>query len=175
MGALIGAFSFANFLSSAFLGHLSDNYGRKPFLLSGGLVTVVFSTVLGFLTDRWLAIVSRAMIGLFNANFAIGKAAIADLVPPHLRYGPTRYNLPVQISLHLPRRWPTGSSCSTCVNIRPPTDTITIPFVEASRPLCEHTTTHRYNYHSIFGGKATIALAHGCGFPSSLCQDEMTP
>lgn len=34
VGALIGAFSFANFLSSAFIGHLSDMYGRKMFLVS---------------------------------------------------------------------------------------------------------------------------------------------
>ncbi len=33
VGSLIGAFSFANFASSAFLGHLSDVYGRKIFLV----------------------------------------------------------------------------------------------------------------------------------------------
>jgi len=35
VGLLVGSFLLANFLSSAAIGHLSDNFGRKPLLMMG--------------------------------------------------------------------------------------------------------------------------------------------
>ena len=52
------------------------NVGRVS-QVSGVLVTAVFTVALGFTTTVEFALASRALIGLFNANFAIGKAAIS--------------------------------------------------------------------------------------------------
>jgi hypothetical protein len=49
----------------------------KAAQVSGVLVTAIFTVSLGFTTTFWFAMASRAIIGLLNANFAIGKAAIS--------------------------------------------------------------------------------------------------
>ena len=43
-GWLLGSFSFAVFLSSFFIGHISDRYGRKVLILVG-LMTSVIGTI----------------------------------------------------------------------------------------------------------------------------------
>jgi hypothetical protein len=51
----------------------------KATQVSGVFVTAIFTVSLGFTTTFWFAMSSRALIGLLNANFAIGKAAISGL------------------------------------------------------------------------------------------------
>jgi MFS family permease len=47
VGFLVASFSFGNFLSSFYIGHLSDSYGRKPMMLIGLVGCAVLIAVFG--------------------------------------------------------------------------------------------------------------------------------
>lgn len=78
-GILVGSFAFASFLSGFFLGHLSDKFGRKYVMLLGLASGVLCTLWLGVSTTFWLALLSRVISGLTNANIGITKAVISDL------------------------------------------------------------------------------------------------
>lgn len=81
VGIITGSYSLANFASSVMIGHASDLYGRKPFLLLGLFFSALCTLALGLVHNVWLAVATRALVGTFNCNFALSRAAISDLIP----------------------------------------------------------------------------------------------
>ena len=82
LGILIALMPLAQFFSSPIWGSLSDGKGRRPPLnLSiciGALGYVV--AFLGILVSNiWLLLLSRAIVGLASGNISIVQAAVADL------------------------------------------------------------------------------------------------
>lgn len=80
-GFLVGGYIFATFLSSFFLGHLSDIFGRQKFMLLGSGVGALCSVGFGLAPWYWLAFLLRFFAGLCNANTALTRAVISDIVP----------------------------------------------------------------------------------------------
>jgi hypothetical protein len=91
VGLFTGAYSIANFCTSWLIGHLSDLYGRNGFVLIGLLVSAVLTAGLAFTSNIWVAISFRLLTGALNANFALSRAQIADLVPNGYRAMPYAY------------------------------------------------------------------------------------
>jgi MFS transporter, DHA1 family, tetracycline resistance protein len=81
-GAVVFAFSLANFIGSPILGALSDSYGRRPVLLLGfcGLALNFFATALS--TALWMLIAVRLVGGAMQANAAVANAYVADISAP---------------------------------------------------------------------------------------------
>ena len=85
VGALLTAYSAAQFLSAPVLGRLSDRTGRRPILLlslAGSAGSLALTGVAGSL---WLLLAGRALAGLFGGSIATGQAYIADLTRPEER------------------------------------------------------------------------------------------
>ncbi len=77
-GALLGIYSFMQFLATQILGRLSDRHGRRPILL----VTILFSGagyVLFALAGTYsLLFVARMISGFSGGNISVAQAYIAD-------------------------------------------------------------------------------------------------
>ena len=91
VGLFTGAYSLANFCTSWMIGHLSDEYGRKGLTLLGLFTSASLTMALGLTTSVWMGIASRLLTGALNANFALSRAQIADLVPNGARAVPYAY------------------------------------------------------------------------------------
>ena len=91
VGLFTGAYSLANFCTSWMIGHLSDEYGRKAFTFLGLFTSASLTMALGLTTSVWVGIASRLPTGALNANFALSRAQIADLVPNGARAVPYAY------------------------------------------------------------------------------------
>ncbi|EED16689.1 MFS transporter, putative [Talaromyces stipitatus ATCC 10500] len=61
-------------------GTFSDRFGRKYTILLGLTSTMIFSLVFGFSQSLTMLLVSRAFIGLGNANVGIIRTMVAELV-----------------------------------------------------------------------------------------------
>ena len=78
-GILMSSFFICQFVSSLFLGIISDKFGRRPFLIISGLLGGAFQIAFGFSTKLWMAILFRALGGLCNGSVGIAKTGIADI------------------------------------------------------------------------------------------------
>ena len=78
-GILMSSFFICQFVSSLFLGVLSDKFGRRPFLIISGLLGGAFQIAFGFSTKLWMAILFRALGGICNGSVGIAKTGIADI------------------------------------------------------------------------------------------------
>ena len=81
-GALIGAFSFAQFLATVILGRLSDRVGRRPVILASILLGMVGYTAFAFAHAYWLLLVARLIAGFAAGNLSVAQAYIADVTSP---------------------------------------------------------------------------------------------
>ena len=81
-GALIGAFSFAQFLATVILGRLSDRVGRRPVILASILLGTVGYTAFAFAHAYWLLLVARLVAGFAAGNLSVAQAYIADVTGP---------------------------------------------------------------------------------------------
>ncbi len=82
-------YAFYNLLysvSSPYLGHLSDKFGRKWVLISGLLVFSFVYFLFGFATERWQFWCLFGIYGTYMAaTDGVGKALAIDLVPKDLK------------------------------------------------------------------------------------------
>jgi MFS family permease len=85
VGALLTAYSAAQFLGAPALGRLSDRVGRRPVLLMslGGSAVSLFLS--GLAPTLALLLAARALAGLFGGSIAAAQAVIADLTTPEER------------------------------------------------------------------------------------------
>ncbi|KAN0023414.1 hypothetical protein ACTFIU_011584 [Dictyostelium citrinum] len=79
-GILVGVYSFARFGSGFYLGHFSDKYGRKPFLVMSLFVTGIGTVLFALMPNVWLAVGLRMIEGLFSNTTALCQATLADMV-----------------------------------------------------------------------------------------------
>lgn len=84
-GLIASSFFICQFISSLFLGFLSDKYGRRPILLFSAFASCVFSVCFGFSTKLWMAILFRALAGLSNGSVGIAKTSIGEMSNKHNR------------------------------------------------------------------------------------------
>ncbi|KAF2072294.1 hypothetical protein CYY_006401 [Polysphondylium violaceum] len=79
-GVLIGIYSLARFISGFTLGHLSDKYGRKPFLVLSLLATGCGTVLFPLLPNVYLALFFRFLEGILSNTMALCQATLADMV-----------------------------------------------------------------------------------------------
>ncbi|BFU24680.1 transporter, major facilitator family protein [Entamoeba histolytica HM-1:IMSS-B] len=77
-GILNACYFFSQFLSSFFLGVLSDNIGRRPILLIGSLGSLISTLLFGFSFNYWWAVISRSINGLVNGNIGVIKTFMGE-------------------------------------------------------------------------------------------------
>src|SRR5690242_3996324 len=85
VGAVLTAYSAAQFVAAPVLGALSDRYGRKPLLLvslAGSAVSLALTGIAGSLVAL-LAV--RLVAGLCGGAIAVGQAYVVDLTEPAVR------------------------------------------------------------------------------------------
>ncbi|GAM22135.1 hypothetical protein SAMD00019534_053100 [Acytostelium subglobosum LB1] len=79
-GILIGCYSLARFFSAFVIGHLSDKYGRKPFLVLSLLSTTIGTAIFAFMPNVYLAMLVRFVEGLVSNTTALSQATLADMI-----------------------------------------------------------------------------------------------
>ena len=85
VGALLTAYSAAQFIAAPILGQISDRIGRRPVLLLSLLGSAISLTVSGLAQTLALLLIGRALAGLFGGSIATAQAYIADVTQPHER------------------------------------------------------------------------------------------
>jgi MFS family permease len=69
-GYLASSYFFCQFISSFFLGYLSDRIGRKPVLMAGTCGTLLSCMLFGFSSNYAMAIAARSIGGLLNCTYS---------------------------------------------------------------------------------------------------------
>ncbi|ELP94920.1 hypothetical protein EIN_250140 [Entamoeba invadens IP1] len=77
-GLLSASFQLAQFISSFFLGVLSDNIGRRPILLFGSCGSFIATIMFGFSFNFWWAVVCRFISGFVNGNIGVIKTFMGE-------------------------------------------------------------------------------------------------
>ena len=81
-GAVLGVYSFMQFLATALLGKLSDRIGRRPVLLTTMLINAVGYTLFVFAGSYWILFLSRVVSGFAGGNISVAQAYMADITTP---------------------------------------------------------------------------------------------
>jgi DHA1 family tetracycline resistance protein-like MFS transporter len=79
IGWLIASYSIMQFISTPFLGQLSDKYGRRPVLLISLLGTSVAAMITGLANTLPLLFFGRIFDGTTGGNISTAQAYIADV------------------------------------------------------------------------------------------------
>lgn len=79
LGALMTAYSLAQFLGAPVIGRLSDRFGRRPLLLLTLTGSVISMTLAGFADSLVMLLIARILAGLFGGSIAAAQAFIADV------------------------------------------------------------------------------------------------
>jgi len=85
IGAILTAYSAAQFVSALFLGRLSDRIGRRPVLLASLLGSALSLTASGFANSLVLLLLSRLIAGAFGGSITTAQAYVADVTTPSER------------------------------------------------------------------------------------------
>jgi MFS family permease len=85
VGLLISAFSLAQLAVAPVWGRFSDNYGRRPAILAGLLITSVAYLVFAFAGSVELLLLSRIVQGLGGGTIGVVQAYVADASLPEQR------------------------------------------------------------------------------------------
>ena len=80
--SLMVAFSGMQFLFGAFLGNLSDRFGRRPIVLFAMATLAIDYLVMTFAPAVWVLFIGRMIAGIAGATFAVGFAIAADVSKP---------------------------------------------------------------------------------------------
>jgi multidrug resistance protein len=78
-GALVGAFSLMQFLSTALLGRLSDRIGRRPILLTTMVLNAAGYLLFAFAPSYWVLLIARLVSGFAGGNISAAQAYVADI------------------------------------------------------------------------------------------------
>lgn len=81
-GAVLGVYSFMQFVATALLGKLSDRIGRRPVLLTTMLVNAAGYTLFAFAGSYWVLFLSRVVSGFAGGNISAAQAYMADITTP---------------------------------------------------------------------------------------------
>jgi MFS family permease len=82
VGITVGTFSVTAVILRPFAGRASDRRGRRPLLIGGALLVVLALIGHAFVTELWMLIGLRLVLGVAEAFFFVaGFAALADLAP----------------------------------------------------------------------------------------------
>lgn len=79
IGWLIASYSITQFVSTPFLGQLSDKYGRRPILFISLLGTCVASLITGLASTLPVLFFGRIFDGVTGGNISTAQAYIADI------------------------------------------------------------------------------------------------
>ncbi|MBI4491835.1 MAG: MFS transporter [Chloroflexi bacterium] len=82
VGALLTAYSAAQFVGAPLLGRLSDRVGRRPVLLLSLAGSALSLTLTGLAGTLALLLIGRTLAGLFGGSIATAQAYIADVTRP---------------------------------------------------------------------------------------------
>jgi multidrug resistance protein len=81
-GAVLGVYSFMQFVATALLGKLSDRIGRRPLLLTTMLFNAVGYVLFAFAGSYWMLFLSRVISGFAGGNISVAQAYMADITTP---------------------------------------------------------------------------------------------
>ncbi len=81
-GAVLGIYSFMQFVATALLGKFSDRVGRRPILLATMLFNAVGYLLFAFAGSYWLLFLSRVISGFAGGNISVAQAYMADITTP---------------------------------------------------------------------------------------------
>jgi multidrug resistance protein len=81
-GAVLGIYSFMQFVATALLGKLSDRIGRRPVLLTTMLFNALGYALFAFAGSYWLLFLSRVISGFAGGNISVAQAYMADITSP---------------------------------------------------------------------------------------------
>lgn len=79
IGWLVASYSIMQFISTPFLGQLSDKYGRRPILFFSLLGTSIAALITGLSTTLWMLFAGRIFDGITGGNISTAQAYIADV------------------------------------------------------------------------------------------------
>lgn len=79
IGWLVASYSIMQFISTPFLGHLSDKYGRRPVLFISLLGTSAAALITGLSNTLGLLFFGRIFDGVTGGNISTAQAYIADV------------------------------------------------------------------------------------------------
>jgi len=85
VGLLFASFSFAQLVTSALWGKLSDRYGRRPVLLIALFASAVAYAIFGFAHTLWLLFFMRVVQGAGGGTTGVVQAYVSDTVAPEKR------------------------------------------------------------------------------------------
>src|SRR6266852_5010677 len=77
-GLLFALFSLCQFISTPFIGRMSDKYGRKPLLVVSILGTAISFLMMAFAPNVIFVFLARALDGLTAGNIPVASAVISD-------------------------------------------------------------------------------------------------
>ncbi|XP_060218278.1 protein ZINC INDUCED FACILITATOR-LIKE 1-like isoform X2 [Lycium barbarum] len=78
-GYVGSAFMLGRALTSVFWGTVADKYGRKPVIILGNFVVVVFNTLFGLSINFWMAVITRFLLGSLNGVLGPIKAYAGEI------------------------------------------------------------------------------------------------
>ena len=85
LGALIGAYSLAQLITSPILGRISDTHSRRQVLIITSALATISYLIYGHGASLPLLILSRTICGVAASSLGVGFAYIADITTPENR------------------------------------------------------------------------------------------
>lgn len=82
LGALMTAYSAAQFVGAPIMGRLSDRYGRRPVILTTLAGSVAAMTLMGVADGLGLIFLARLGAGLCGGSISAAQAYVADVTAP---------------------------------------------------------------------------------------------
>lgn len=81
-GLLFAVFSVFQFISTPFIGRMSDKYGRKPLLVISLAGTAISFFMAAFAPNAAFLFIARALDGITAGNIPVASAVISDTTEP---------------------------------------------------------------------------------------------